>query len=598
MLLSWIKKHRWLIFSLLITLPTVFYLLKPGYFNMHDDLQMMRLLQMEKCIKDAQIPCRWVPDMGYGYGYPLFNFYPPLPFYLGLIPRLLGISFVWSTKLLFVFQHLASGLAMYLFASAIFGPVSGFLATAFYSWAPYHALDTYVRGALNESFAFIFFPLLFLYSYKLIKEKRKIRPLLFLSLSFAGLMLSHSIMVLMIVPFLALWVLFLLLTEKKLFLPDLKTIRLPQTTGLKSFLFPLFGWVSDINFSLIFKFLLSGLLAIGLASFFFFPVIFENKYVQLDSMFRGYYSYIVHFTSINQLFISRFWGYGASVWGQEDQMSFQVGHLHWMVSLPIAFFALRRFFKTKKPKIKKETIFVLFFISMAFFGAFLTHERSTFMWNFLPLLQKAQFSWRFLTVATFFFSLSVVYLPGLISKLKPSLRKNIYLSLLIILLALNFSYFRPGQFGPITDEQKFSGRAWMLQQTAGIYDYLPRWASTAAKGKAGDLIDEIEGEVDITNKQKGTDWFSFDALVKNNEAKITLAQHYFPNFKIYNGDQELVFDIEPELGRMTFELAPGEYKIRTKLENTPVRSASNLITLFSLALTAYLFYKTCPKRKQ
>ena len=27
-----------------------------GYFNMHDDLQVMRQLEMEKCIIDGQIP--------------------------------------------------------------------------------------------------------------------------------------------------------------------------------------------------------------------------------------------------------------------------------------------------------------------------------------------------------------------------------------------------------------------------------------------------------------------------------------------------------------------------------------------------------------
>src|SRR3989344_8647632 len=69
-------------------------LFKPGYFNMHDDLQMMRQLEMEKCFKDGQIPCRWIPDMGYGYGFPLYNFYPPLPYWIGMLVRVIGFSFV------------------------------------------------------------------------------------------------------------------------------------------------------------------------------------------------------------------------------------------------------------------------------------------------------------------------------------------------------------------------------------------------------------------------------------------------------------------------------------------------------------------------
>src|SRR3972149_11191211 len=70
-------------FVLILSILAGRHLFTPGYFNMHDDLQMMRQLEMEKCILDGQIPCRWVPDMGYGFGFPLFNFYPPLPYLVG-----------------------------------------------------------------------------------------------------------------------------------------------------------------------------------------------------------------------------------------------------------------------------------------------------------------------------------------------------------------------------------------------------------------------------------------------------------------------------------------------------------------------------------
>jgi hypothetical protein len=590
------KKIFWLILSLLFTLPTILSLLKPGYFNMHDDLQMMRLLQMEKCLKDGQIPCRWVPDMGYGYGYPLFNFYPPLPFYFGQIFRFFGISFVWSAKLIFVSQHLFSALAMFAFASALFSPFSAFLATVFYSYAPYHALDTYVRGALNESFAFIFFPLLFLYTYRIIKEKKKLKPVLFLALSFALLILSHSIMVMIITPFLAFWVLYLLLIEKKLFLSNHEKINLPQTGRLKSFFFSFFGWTKNLNFPLFLKFIYSGLMAISLSAFFFLPLIFETKYVQLESMFKGYYSYIVHFTSLNQLFFSRFWGFGASVWGQEDQMSFQVGHLHWILALFLLLYSLIRFISKKR--LSRPEINTIFFTFLAFLAAFLTHERSGFIWKLIPPLQKAQFSWRFLTVSTFFFSLPVALLPDLIKKQRPPIKNLIYAVTLSVLLILNLSYFKPGASGPITDQEKFSGRAWMYQQTSGIYDYLPRWASIAAQGEAGDLIDQIEGQVDIQNKQKGTDWFSFQATVKDSEAKLTLAQHYFPDFKIYDGLEKLHFDIEPELGRMVLRLPPGDYQINVRLEDTPIRKFANLLSLLAVFLFIYLVRKTYARKRK
>src|SRR3989344_1819223 len=96
-----------------------------GYFNMHDDLQMMRQLQMEKCFLDFQIPCRWVPDMGYGFGYPLFNFYPPLPYLVGQGIRLIGFSFTGAVKILFISSFVVSGITMYLLAKEFFGRLAG-----------------------------------------------------------------------------------------------------------------------------------------------------------------------------------------------------------------------------------------------------------------------------------------------------------------------------------------------------------------------------------------------------------------------------------------------------------------------------------------
>src|SRR3989338_8373369 len=97
------------------------HLFTPGYFNMHDDLQVMRTLEMEKCFKDFQVPCRWVPDMGYGFGFPLFNYYPPLPYLFGMFFRLIGLTFTYVVKFTFAAAILFSGLAMYFFAKKYFG---------------------------------------------------------------------------------------------------------------------------------------------------------------------------------------------------------------------------------------------------------------------------------------------------------------------------------------------------------------------------------------------------------------------------------------------------------------------------------------------
>ncbi len=78
-----------LIFTLSVFI--IWPLFLPGYFSHHDDLQVMRIFEMRQCFIDFQIPCRWVPDMGYGNGFPLFNYYGVFPYYLGAI-----LSFIFG----------------------------------------------------------------------------------------------------------------------------------------------------------------------------------------------------------------------------------------------------------------------------------------------------------------------------------------------------------------------------------------------------------------------------------------------------------------------------------------------------------------------
>src|SRR3989344_7252510 len=161
MKISIFKKIAILVLLLIVSLPSFISLLKPGYFPMHDDIQAMRLLQMDKCLKDGQLPCRWVPDMGFGYGYPQFNYYAPLPYYIMEIFHLTGVGYLDSVKLGFALSLLVGTLGMYLLASSLWGRVGGVLSAVFYTYAPYKAVDIYVRGAMGEAWALAILPYLF-----------------------------------------------------------------------------------------------------------------------------------------------------------------------------------------------------------------------------------------------------------------------------------------------------------------------------------------------------------------------------------------------------------------------------------------------------
>jgi len=407
---------------IVLSIPAFSFFLKPGvYWNMHDDMQMIRQLEFEKCIFDGQIPCRWTPDLGYGYGYPLFNFYPPLPYIIGQVFRSFSFDFMTTVKLTAALQFVLAVVFMYLLVSSVFGRLGGILSALFYTYAPYHALNVYIRGAMNEAWASVFFPLIFYFSRKLILEK-KIKYTLWLALSFSFLLLSHNPMVMTFTPILLVWCLFWILTQynkKNSFLINLSKSK-----------------------SIFFKLFLSGIFALCLSAFFTLPVLFETKYVSVETMFTGYYHFSAHFASILQLFFSNFWGDGGSIWGPNDGMSFMIGYLHWIVPILVAIGSLVYLIKTKK--INYKISISLIFVAIGFFAAFMSHERSTFLWLLITPIQKVQFPWRFLNHSVFAFSFAVGVLPFLLQnlfKLKSSVIKILISLLILILFFLNKNYF-------------------------------------------------------------------------------------------------------------------------------------------------------------
>ncbi|CAN5304671.1 6-pyruvoyl-tetrahydropterin synthase-related protein [soil metagenome] len=526
-----------------------------GYFNMHDDLQMMRQLEMEKCILTLQIPCRWVPDMGFGFGFPLFNFYPPLPYLFGEIFRLFGIAFVDTVKLTFISAFVASGISMYYLSKEFFGKWGGVISAIFYMWAPYHSVDIYVRGAMNESWGVVFFPVILLLSYRLItQQKSKTKNIIFLALGWVGLLLSHNLMAMIFAPVFAGWCIIWLLKSK--------------------------------NLKNILNLIISGVLSLGLVSFFTLPVLIEQKFVQTSTLIVGYYDFSAHFATIKQLLFSRFWGYGPSVWTDHDGLSFQVGYLHWI--LPAVIFGVTAFWFWKKRKLENWMIIILYFFIVGWLSVFMIHNKSTFIWLNINTLRYVQFPWRFLTLVILAFS----FMMGGLVMIIPKKMYWIIFAIVGGLLIMNWNYFLPqsGHLGPLTDNQKFTGAAWEQQQSAGIYDYLPNTVKMVPNSSMKNFVEVLDGSANVTNINLGTNKNSFDIDVINN-VRVRLGLFQFPDWRVYV-DGKIVNTFIPDteqLGRIYFLIPNGKHHVSVELHNTPIRNIGNIISVVSwIGLGGYL----------
>ncbi|EKD53091.1 MAG: hypothetical protein ACD_61C00158G0002 [uncultured bacterium] len=541
--LIWRFRLELLLFLLLV--PAVWDIFKPGYFPMHDDLQVLRLFEVHKCVLDGQIPCRWVPDAGYGYGYPLMQFYPPMPYYPMELMVLLGAGYFLPVKVMFALAFLLSGLGMFLLAKEFFGRWGGVLAATLYVYSPYHSVDIYVRGAMNEGWGMVWFPFVLLYIYRLITKENSKRNFIFLSLALALQLTSHNVMTLVFAPTAIIWALFWLWKTKKL------------------------AKIKDL--------FLAGLLGVGLSAFFFIPVVLEQKFVHVDTMTIGYFNYLAHFADIKQLFLSRFWGYGGSTWGPEDGMSFSIGHAQWIGALLASVVAL---FRLKKQK--TTSLMILMVVAFGFLYAFLTHSRSNFIWERISLLQYSQFPWRLVALIVFYFSFAAGYLVTLPL---PKITKPILFSILTLaIIWWNLPFFRFERHTRVTIQEKMSGLSWENQVTGGIFDYLPRTASRPPGDPAFTIPEFIEGSGGILNFRFGTNWMNFDVNVSTDSAKVMLPMFTFQGIHTKLDHRKIQTEMDPDLGRIIVTVGQGVHHIDTKIGYTKIRLLSDIITLFSALL--------------
>lgn len=552
-------KGLWpLLAVLILSLPAIFNLFRPGYFSMHDDIQVMRLYQMEKCFLDGQIPCRWVPDMGAGFGYPLFNFYPVFPYYLGVIFRLFSLSFITIVKILFALSLILSGIFIYFLTKDFFGNLGGLVAAVFYVYAPYHSVDVYVRGALAESWSFVFFPLIFLGIYKFIKNGRLLEFLISV-FSLSGLMLSHNIMTLIFVPIAFCWAIFWLVVKKK----------------IKAFT----------------KVLLIFFWAGGLASFYLLPSFLEKSLVKAETLVSDYYNFRNHFVAIRQLFVDQSFGYGPSRLGLEDGMSFQIGWIHWATAIISGAAAILIFLRQKR----QEALVLVFSFFVWWFSVFMTHAKSVFIWEKIPLLSFVQFPWRFLGIVMF----AGAFLAGGLTKFfSGNKRKSLVIFLILGTVLLNLSFFRPEKFYPEkTDEAILSGENWKAQSMGALLDYLPKKVKEIPSELAPEAPLVTEGKAQITEFRERSDFWRFTIDVSGrSEAKVRVPIFDFPRWEVLIDQKLTTVNSDNPYGNIEINIPPGKHTVVGWFKNTLIREVANGLTLISFSgLVLFIVLKSNEK---
>ncbi|HEX9075609.1 MAG TPA: 6-pyruvoyl-tetrahydropterin synthase-related protein, partial [Anaerolineae bacterium] len=174
-------------------------------------LHLFRTFALDRTIHAGVLYPRWLPDLGYGYGYPIFDFYPPLASYIVETIHLLGAAFALATNATFIaIVALAAGgayaLATEWFAGEREARTAGLLAAAAYIFFPYFIVNVYIRGALAEALAMALLPWVFWSLHRLMLRQTR-GAFVIATVGLAALLLAHSITLVIAAPVLGMYVL-------------------------------------------------------------------------------------------------------------------------------------------------------------------------------------------------------------------------------------------------------------------------------------------------------------------------------------------------------------------------------------------------------
>ncbi|KKR87213.1 hypothetical protein A2875_04950 [Candidatus Gottesmanbacteria bacterium RIFCSPHIGHO2_01_FULL_46_14] len=540
------------LFLLCVTLVSVRPLLYSGFFPMHDDTQVGRVVVMGRAVRNGQFPVRWVTDLGYGYGYPLFNFYGPLPYYVGGALYAAGLSGLTATKLMFALGIIGAGLTMFLFVQYLFGNLAGLVAAVAYVYAPYHAVEIYVRGAVGEFWMFMFLPIIFL---GLVMASKNFRfgGVVVGSMGLAGVILSHTIM------------------------GYITTLGLALGIGMYGLAVLLFGKGSMVTFR---NYVLLLLFGLGLTMFFWLPAFFEMGFTSVAGQIGTTAFWGDHFVCLGQLWQSD-WGFGGSVPGCIEGMSFKLGKVHLLLGalggIALIVFSKRVSLKTR---IIFRTVFFLFVCSII-----LMTPLSGWVWQIVPEASFIQYPWRMLVFSVF--GLSVFAGASVVLVQKQWMRGIFVLIAVLGIVGVNGKLFEP-QYGYTRDPAAFETDEELRFRVSKISDeYLP--PSVTKPGAAGEIPKttvktpnngSVETEID-------TETYTKAMITVREQEMVTINRAHFPGWRYYIEGKE----IEPALdhGLPTIVLPAGTYLFQSRFTDTPVRIVGNVVSLLSILYSIFLF---------
>ncbi len=508
---------------LFFSLPVMLPFFSSGVFPTHDgEWAIVRLAEMHREIKDLQIPPQWAGYLNHGYGYPLFLFTYPFPYYAAEFLHVLGFSFVNAIKIIFMISIFASGAGMFFLTRRWWGNGGGLISAIMYIYVPYRFVNLYVRGSLGESLASAFFPFLVLLFERIFYERSQM-SLVLLPIVFAGFLMTHNAMSVLFLPFMLAWMGFRFASEKK----------------VKKRFFP-----TVLSFGI----------GLAMSAFFWLPALIEKKYIVLSV--NPLTDKNDYFILISQL-LSSTWHFNLI-----PPLPIGIIQLVWVVIGTLCLFMFSGDIKLKKQ--------VLMLCVLTLVSIFFLFRQSLIFWQ-LPLLKEIDFPWRMLAVSMFWLTAA----SGSVFKLKAVAPIVIIGLVVVVLFNLRFIKTQPNR---VTSDSYYATND---ATTTSADELMPIWAVQKPKNRPTQKIEFSSINSRALNIVDRSNLLTFS--VANTEkafpVQATVNTLFFPGWKLFVNGVEKHISIAPATGLISFPVGMGESRVELKFADTTIRLFSKLLSL-------------------
>jgi len=514
-----------------------------------DDItfHLLRTVQLDHLWSQGVFYSRLAPDLGWGYGYPIFNFHPAFSYYVALLLSRAGLGLNLGVRVTLGLTFPILGLGVYVLARDFLREEGAIAAAVAAMYAPYAAYNPLVRGALAEALGWALLPWA-LWAVGRAARGAGRRWWVCGALFSAVLLFTHMTAAVVGVVLLALYALMEALSPSP---APLRTRALGAAVALG--------------------------LGFGLVLFFWLPAVAERPLIQWERTLAGFPGgYAAHLLSLRELFALQ--PVRPDLVNPSPLRS--LGLIPALLALPALLtlpFAPRR-----QP---------LFFGGVLVGAVLLTLPVSSPLWESITLLRTFQFSCRFLGPA----SIALAVLVGRTVDLLPGRPGRLLGAGLaaLALIAADFSWLKPS-YCPSWEHPSLQGLR-QFEQSTGLMgvtsygEYLPRAVEIWPTRPAETVFDPASLPEGATVQEEQTGPLSAEGWVESPQPfRLTVNRFFYPGWRAWVDGNPVEVAPETEWGRFTFPVPAGRHHLAVRFGETPLRLAADLLSVLSLLALALI----------